>query len=156
MTSLDSMITTQVEELWVSGKVCSDMYSAYRSLFFLGWVKAVRRSNRKIRMGERTRGAVGAGKNAAAGVTRCAPSSVSASAVVRWLVLPGLHECAGQRGRNRGAGERAGGRRKGREVYFCLPAADYERLSSTAALQTEGFDGFTLELWSQLGGNKKK
>lgn len=26
----------------------------------------------------------------------------------------------------------------------------------TAALQTEGFDGFTLELWSQLGGNKKK
>uniref|UniRef100_A0A8D3ARI1 Chitinase domain-containing protein 1 n=1 Tax=Scophthalmus maximus TaxID=52904 RepID=A0A8D3ARI1_SCOMX len=26
----------------------------------------------------------------------------------------------------------------------------------TAALQTEGFDGFTLELWSQLGGNKRK
>lgn len=24
------------------------------------------------------------------------------------------------------------------------------------ALQTEGFDGFTLELWSQLGGNKRK
>lgn len=23
-------------------------------------------------------------------------------------------------------------------------------------LQTEGFDGFTLELWSQLGGNKRK
>lgn len=29
-------------------------------------------------------------------------------------------------------------------------------LTETAALQTEGFDGFTLELWSQLGGNKKK
>lgn len=29
-------------------------------------------------------------------------------------------------------------------------------LMETAALQTEGFDGFTLELWSQLGGNKKK
>uniref|UniRef100_A0A665UAL9 Chitinase domain-containing protein 1 n=1 Tax=Echeneis naucrates TaxID=173247 RepID=A0A665UAL9_ECHNA len=26
----------------------------------------------------------------------------------------------------------------------------------TASLQTEGFDGFTLELWSQLGGNKRK
>lgn len=26
----------------------------------------------------------------------------------------------------------------------------------TAVLQTEGFDGFTLELWSQLGGNKRK
>lgn len=24
------------------------------------------------------------------------------------------------------------------------------------AFQTEGFDGFTLELWSQLGGNKRK
>lgn len=28
--------------------------------------------------------------------------------------------------------------------------------NAAAALQTEGFDGFTLELWSQLGGNKRK
>lgn len=28
--------------------------------------------------------------------------------------------------------------------------------NDSVALQTEGFDGFTLELWSQLGGNKRK
>lgn len=54
---------------------------------------------------------------------RSAPSSASASGVIRWLVLPGLHECAGEWGWNRGAGKRAGGRGKGSEDYF-----NYSRL----------------------------
>lgn len=37
-----------------------------------------------------------------------------------------------------------------------LSSAQYEFDGNIVAFQTEGFDGFTLELWSQLGGNKRK
>lgn len=86
----------------------------------------------------------------------------SASAVIRWLVLPGLHDCAGEWRWNWRAGKWACGCCKGKWLlhlaftplqrcclFLCLSI-------EVVALQTEGFDGFTLELWSQLGGNKRK
>lgn len=43
-------------------------------------------------------------------------------------------------------------------VYLQLPSIVVCSITDeeAVAFQTEGFDGFTLELWSQLGGNKRK
>eukprot|EP00064_Thunnus_orientalis_P006198 superscaffoldBa00000636_g6214 len=43
-------------------------------------------------------------------------------------------------------------RRRGPETFDVTGLHDHD---PALTLQTEGFDGFTLELWSQLGGNKR-
>lgn len=88
---------------------------------------------------------------------------LSASAAVRRLVLPGLHDRAGKRGWNWRAGEWADRCCKGIQA-MCFPVTPLQWCcvcpafvsNKAVALQTEGFDGFTFELWSQLGGNKRK
>lgn len=92
-------------------------------------------------------------------IHNCFSSVPSAQTVTRWLVLPRLHERAGKWGRDRRAVKRAGRCCKGKKeicVEISLLCLSVCLTDDAVSWQTEGFDGFTLELWSQLGGNKRR